>query len=138
MYKLKQKDYIIIGLIIVIIIILYKPCVEMFETKVNDVTIKSQNIEPVPVEIAAKPYPKYAKKNNFNILEFESSKINSTGDYVKQFDEKLDILSRKGENPVSDIKCEMSDYTTDNGYVCMNKEQINIINKRGENRTVEY
>jgi len=129
--KLLKKNYVNIALTILAIIVVYmilnnNQRVMSVENAMNNV-----NIEPVKPQISMGEFPKKDKANPFNILEFDHS---GKGDFVNQFDEKLDIL----EDAPCDISCPLSDYTCDSGNKCLSKKQKKIINNRGQNRTVEF
>ena len=140
--KLLNNNYMIVGIIIVIIVIavMMMNNIEMFEIPkipslpgvALDEAQESVNVSPVSPQIPMKKIEKKEKAPEFNVLEFEPT--NGSGDYTKQFEEKLDILADLPCN----IKCPLSDYTCDTGNVCVTKKEKKIINKRAENRTVEF
>lgn len=136
-----KNSYLVIAVLTVLALIIYFMSVkETFEVpqipKLPGTQLDEQdesvNIEPVPVQLKAKEYPKNPKNNNFNVLQFE--KTDGSGQYKKQFNQKLDILA---DVPCK-ISCPMSDYTCDTGNVCLTKKEKKIFNKRAQNRTVEY
>lgn len=139
--KFLKNKYVIPGIILVLVIVaLMTNKIELFDVpmipKLPGVGLNeaqgSVNIEPVKPEITMDELPKKEKTNEFNVLEYKPT--NGSGDYTKQFNEKLDILADLPCN----IKCPLSDYTCDTGNVCVTKKEKKIINKRAENRTVEY